>query len=386
MKPGSKRGSLAGVVAAAVVTAGCTASPPVTWPPALHADSPPEVACTTLPTASAPVVGTTGPRSVLDMPPVPGGLTGVAAWGPGSALAAGAAPHSRVLVARWNGAVWKTLSDRALPPLSDLGAVAVFPGGGWVVGEYGRTDHGDGGGVARPLIVRVTGTRMRRVPVPKLTYSSALEDVAATSATNAWAVGFTGRGPLVLHWDGTSWTRTQLPAALEHRVAAVDAVAATSPANAWAVIRFRTGNSPRLMHWNGSQWGQVVVPDIGMRYGLYSVAATSARNVWAVGSGVTLHWNGRRWTCASIQNTLYDVSTSSQDNAWAVGGSGGEAVALHWNGHTWNHKELTPVPRRVYFLNGVAGIPRSGRAWAVGTTESTGDETLMLHWNGTTWR
>jgi len=270
-------------------------------------------------------------------------------------------------------------------PDSDLAAAAVFPGGGWVVGEYGLTDHGDGG-VGRPLIVRVTGTTMRRVPVPKLTDSSALEEVAATSATDAWAVGFTGRGPLVLHWDGAAWTRTQLPATLARRVMAVDAVAATSPANAWAVIRFRTGNSPRLMHWNGSQGGEVVMPDIGMSYGLYSVAATSARNVWAVGSGVILHWNGRRWTCASIRNTLFAVSTSSADNAWAVGGGGGQAVALHWNGHTWKQKELTPTPRRVYFLNGVAAIPRSGRAWAVGSTESTDTKTLMLHWNGTAWR
>jgi len=377
-------------VAVATVTAACTASPPAVWPPALHAHAPPEVACTTAPTASAPIVGTSAQRSPLDMPPVPGGLVDVAARSASSALAVGATvprpPHSGVLVAVWNGAVWRTLRDRALPRLSDLGAVAVFPGGGWVVGEYGLTDHGDGGGVGTPLIVRVTGAAMRRVPVPKLAYSSALEDVAATSATDAWAVGFTGRGPLVLHWDGTAWTRTQLPATLERRVMAVDAVAATSTANAWAVIRFRTGSSPRLMHWNGSQWGQVIMPDIGMRYGLYSVAATSAKNVWAVGAGVILHWNGRSWTCASISNTLFAVSTSSADNAWAVGGGSGQAAALHWNGHTWKEDDLNPAPRRVYFLTGVAAIPRSGRAWAVGSTESTDNETMMLHWNGTAWR
>src|SRR5215468_4360420 len=120
------------------------------------------------------------------MLPVPGGLVDVAARSSSSALAVGATvprpPHSRVLIAVWNGTVWRTLTDRALPRLSSLGAVAVFPGGGWAVGEYGLTDHGDGGGVGTPLIVRVTGTTMRRVPVPKPPYSSALEDVAAASA------------------------------------------------------------------------------------------------------------------------------------------------------------------------------------------------------------
>lgn len=383
MKPGSKRWRLAGVVSAAAVTAACTAAPPAAWPPALHG-SPREVACTSVPTASAPVARTSGQRSPLDMPPARrGGLLDVAARSASSALVVGSSAQLGLLVARWNGAVWKTLSDPALPLLSDLAATAVFPGGGWVVGEYGLTDHGDGGGVGTPLILRVAGTTMRSVPVPKLAYSSALEDVAATSATDAWAVGFTGRGPLVLHWDGTAWTRTQLPATLERRVMAVDAVAATSPANAWAVIRFRTGSSPRLMYWNGSQWRQVIMPDIGMRYGLYSVAATSASNVWAVGSGVILHWNGRSWTCASIQNTLFAVSTSSADNAWAVGGGEGQAVALHWNGRAWKEEDLNPAPGRVYFLQGVAAIPRSGRAWAVGSTET---KTMMLYWNGAAWR
>jgi hypothetical protein len=314
------------------------------------------------------------------MPPVPGGLLDVAAQSASSAVAIGA----RALVAVWNGAVWKMLSDPGLPQLSALGAVAVFPGGAWAVGEYGLTDHGDGGGVARPLIVRVTGTTMRRVPVPKLTDSSALEDVAATSATDAWAVGFTGQGPLVLHWNGTAWTRTQLPAALARRVVAVDTVAATSAANAWAVIRFRTHD--RLMHWNGSQWGQVVIPDLGLHYGISSLAATSARNFWAVEwPGGILHWNGRRWTCALSQDSIKAVSTSSADNAWAVGLSsyGGGPLAWHWNGQTWKPATPPGPDSPEINLNGVAVIPGSGGAWAFG---GTGGGTLMLYWNGTAWR
>jgi hypothetical protein len=292
-------------------------------------------------------------------------------------------PHSRVLIALWNGAVWRTLSDRALPRLSALGGVAVFPGGGWAVGEYGLTDHGDGGGVARPLIVRVTGTTVRRAPVPGPAYGS-LQDVAATSGTDAWAVGSTGRGPLVLHWNGTAWTRTQLPTTVAPGVPWVAAVAATSSAT-WAVVSTRTGRSLRLVRWNGRQWGDVVVtPEIGMRYGINSLAATSATNVWAIGgSGAILHWNGRRWTCALTKDNLRSVSTSSADNAWAVGfsGYGTWAVAWHWNGHSWK-QVMTPQLGPVNSLQDVAVIPRSGGAWAVG---STNHGTLMLHWNGTAW-
>jgi len=86
-------------------------------------------------------------------------------------------------VAHWNGAVWTTLSNRTLPPDSELAAVVLFPGGAWAVGEKGMAEHGR---VFFPLLVRVTGTTVRHVPIPRTDYGSALEDVAATSATDAW--------------------------------------------------------------------------------------------------------------------------------------------------------------------------------------------------------
>lgn len=382
MKPGSKRGRLAGIVAVAALAPACTVSPSTATPPAAV-----RIACTTLPVARAPVVGTSGPRSRLDMPPVPGALGDVAARSPGSALAVGFAGvlgvRERALVARWNGAVWRTLSDPAIPPhseQSDLAAVAFFPGGAWAVGEYGETYQGDGGGVPRQLIVRVTGTTMRRVPGPGPAYGS-LQDVAATSAADAWAGGSTLGGPLLEHWDGTAWTRARLPATVQRRYGFVAGVAATSRTNAWAVI-VSDSRQPRIVHWNGRRWTDVVAPAIGMRYDLAGVAAASARDVWAVGAGVILHWNGRMWTCALSRDDVFAVSAPSADNAWAVGGSDTGTLALHWDGHSWK-QVMIPQLGSVYSLHGVAVIPRSGRAWAVGDADT---KTLMLRWNGTAWR
>lgn len=304
----------------------------------------------------------------------------------------GARPQ-KAIVAHWNGAAWATLSTRRLPRLSALGAVAEFPGGAWVLGEHGLTEHGDGGGVARQLILRVTGTTVRRVPTPGPADGS-LDDVAATSAANAWAVGnISGHIPLIMHWDGTAWKRAPLPAAVGR--GAFTGVAATSRTNAWAVMEpeNRPGKA-RIVHWNGRRWGHVVSPVIGMSYRLYDVAATSAKDVWAVGStgsrrAAILHWNGRRWTCALSRKmhrdlpfrSLFAVSASSADNAWAVGGSGTGTLALHWNGHAWK-QFVTPHPGQVSFLQGVAVIPQSGRAWAVGGSDSG---TLILQWTGTAW-
>jgi hypothetical protein len=347
--------------------------------------------------AGGPTASASGRRSPLDMPPVRGGLSDVAARSSSSALAVGStvpvAVHSRALVALWNGAVWRTLSSRALPPSSDLNAAALFPGGAWAVGEYGMAEHGR---VFRPLLVRVTGSTVRQVPVPgPQSYSSSLDDVAATSASDAWAVGFSYTIPLILHWNGMAWQRAQLPATVRRGL--FTGVAATSSTNAWAVMKSPQWGGARIVHWNGRRWGDVVTPHIGVSYELVDVAATSAKNAWAVGStgsnrAVILHWNGQSWTCALSPKMHHDhparylhaVSASSADNAWAVGssfGSAQRALALHWNGHTWQ-QVMTSQQGPVNVLHGVAVIPRSGSAWAVGGTDHG---TVMLHWNGTAW-
>jgi hypothetical protein len=379
MKPASKRRRLAGIAAVAALTAACTGSPPAA----------PALACTTVPVASGSAAGANGRQSGLDLSSVRGILVDVATWSSKCAVAVGwpVPPHKRALVALWNGAAWKTVSSRALPWASELQAVALFPGGAWAVGKYGNAEHKQ---LGKPLIVRVTDMAARRVPVPGPEYGW-LADVAATSATdawavgsasgnasgpplivhwngaswtrerlpatvrggyfysvaatsrtNAWAVGYSFGGPLMVHWNGTAWTRVPLPATLGRL--ALLGVAATSRTNAWAVT------SLKIVHWNGRRWGQVVTPRIGITYAFWGVAATSARNAWATGShgsgrAVILHWDGRRWTCAlttkmrcgfpSLSSGI-SVSASSADNAWAVGNDGtGRILALHWNGHTW---------------------------------------------------
>jgi hypothetical protein len=84
------------------------------------------------------------------------------------------------------------------------------------------------------------------------------------------------------------------------------AVAATSASNAWAVGSEAPplgGGNTLILHWNGKRWKQVPSPspsreDVGDGFG--RVAAVSARSAWAVGGtgiGTTLivRWNGKTW-------------------------------------------------------------------------------------------
>ena len=132
------------------------------------------------------------------------------------------------------------------------------------------------------------------------------------SRSDGWAVGnsFTSSGvsrTLILHWNGTTWTRVASPnpGAFHH----LEAVTALSPRDAWAVGDYVPPNSPSdktlILHWNGIRWAKVASPTpAGVRggsLGLLGVSAHSPNDVWAVGyyqsstsEGTTLvlHWNG----------------------------------------------------------------------------------------------
>src|SRR5215469_5988310 len=163
-----------------------------------------------------------------------------------------------------------------------------------------------------------------------------LAAVAATSKTNAWAVG--GRGvngsganTLIEHWNGRAWVVQRCPNPAKN-ASYLSAVAAISARQAWAVgvSRLKT----LIEHWNGRAWRVQASPNpvVGDDL-LTSVAAVSSTDVWAVGYTLGLggaehalieHWNGHRWKVqASPQvnnsTSLSAVTATSASNAWAVG-------------------------------------------------------------------
>src|SRR5262249_37001760 len=94
------------------------------------------------------------------------------------------------------------------------------------------------------------------------TGGAVLDDVAAQSARNAWAVGDDlNNGAIqtvILHWNGASWHRTPSPSPSSDQNW-LFGVAATSASNAWAVGYDLQGSRYQtlILHWNGSSWRQV---------------------------------------------------------------------------------------------------------------------------------
>jgi hypothetical protein len=313
---------------------------------------------------------------------------------------------------------------------------ATSPRNAWAVGDE-VTDFG-WNPMYRTWIEHWDGTAWTRqaAPNPGAPYMNlnGLGGVAATSPTNAWAVGAyndmamsccSGAGhTLILHWDGQTWARVPAPNPAHPGDNGLTAAAATSPRNAWAVgtsaipeTEGGGGDKALILHWDGTAWTRVPSPNPGSENGLRGVAATSPDNAWAVGflasinrdgsvseKTMILHWDGTAWTRVPSPNPSSDsflsaVTATSPDNAWAVGAFSTtrdgsyyqKALILHWDGTAWTR---IPSPRTgpysyPYYLGAVAATSPDN-AWAVGLSGTNRDGSvsegaLILHWDGTAW-
>jgi hypothetical protein len=123
-----------------------------------------------------------------------------------------------------------------------------------------------------------TNVPLKSLPGPD---SSGLSGVADISAASVWAVGctdgcFNEGNPQIERWNGTSWKQNAAPVT-PSAIYALSGVAATSASNVWAVggggaVTFE---SAAIAHWNGHAWK--LYPGI-TRALLAGVAATSPDN------------------------------------------------------------------------------------------------------------
>jgi hypothetical protein len=239
--------------------------------------------------------------------------------------------------------------------------------------------------------------------------------VSGTSPSDLWAVGTkstTINVPLLAHWNGSRWTddKSPLGRSTDTTYDGLSAVSARTPSDAWAVGTITVNHRPRdlILHWNGTTWSRSLSPAVGTESFLYGVQAIAKDDAWAVGatgSGsccpeheqtLVLHWNGATWARvpspngAAPDNYLKAISGTSASRIWAVGSSDAglsdessrNGLLLRWNGTKWN--VLSSLANARY-----ADVTATSRlnAWVVGdiVTSTGGTKALILHWDGHDW-
>lgn len=231
--------------------------------------------------------------TVAEAPTAPnsisGGLLSLSALSPTDVWAAG----------------WLQIQDAAIPD-PDGGPTEI------VSHDEGVIEHWD-------------GQKWTRMPLPQPYPAWALNSISASAPNDVWAVG-NGFGdddkPLVLHYDGVAWTALPTPP-FGGLYGEFNGVAANGPNDVWATGRTILDEEDRghalVMHWNGTTWTRIATPpDAGPMTGV----AAADGGVVTVGmtldrqNGYALRVSGNRATSLNLPTALPDGTTYSP---WSVG-------------------------------------------------------------------
>lgn len=211
---------------------------------------------------------------------------------------------------------------------------------------------GDGG----TILVRTNGawTRMTSATTKNL------RGVWAASANDAWAAGQDGT---VLHWDGTAWSAvTGGPPTIDY--------AAVWGANATDVWFVGTGTA---VHWNGTALSN---PGAVITGTPVSISGVTSNDIWiASESGRVSHYTTSWGLVTPMVNgsspgtSYFAVGARAANDVWAsLPGTG----TIRWNGATWTaHATGTVLFASIH-------APGATNAWGAGGTK-------VGHWDGASW-
>lgn len=317
-------------------------------------------------------------------------------------------PHTAPLITLAKKSGWCAVagpggfnSNYAAPQLNGIAALSA--NNVWIVGSYADT----------VLVEHWDGQHWSIVPSPDLSKSgnSGLNSISALSSNDIWAVGAIVPGyehfnsamgihTLVEHWDGQHWSVVPSPD-IQAAGNELRGVVALAPDDVWVVGRTRpdfASSTPLIEHWNGSSWSLAQLPAAFSAGFFQSVTATSANDVWAVGglgttgqltSGIA-HWNGQQWQMVkgASNATLLHIAAHDARDIWTTGFDG---FIEHWDGKSWNRIRdphlINQSGRGVNdVLSGIT-VVEANDVWVVGAQfgAANSPQIVMEHWDGKSW-
>jgi hypothetical protein len=168
-----------------------------------------------------------------------------------------------------------------------------------------------------------------------------------------FAGDFPVAGPLnAAHFDGTAWSSMELLVD-----PSTDSVSALSPSDIWlegSAFSPGTAPGPVVMRWNGRSWSAVPLPALRLPEGdtsivLDALTAVAPDSVWVAGVAtddagqsdaiVLLHWDGAGWQQRTSPRELIPAGFDASPN---LGGS--LNMATDGNGGLW--LAMTPAAGR----------------------------------------
>jgi hypothetical protein len=225
------------------------------------------------------------------------------------------------------------------PGLCATTAVATGDGGTWfgdACGQLARLDHG-------------------HVTLTNNGSSFDTNDLYAASGTAADDIWVSGESGTLRHFDGHTWSTPSSGTTLD-----LTAIVAVSPDERWAAEGNQGGSDDQvrygLRHFVAGAWKR----EGPLSQKLMGLWVSPTGTVFAVGqAGTLLSGKSGAITASSISSQdLYAVSGTSDSNVWAVG----DGTVLHFDGSTWNEQRpgndrywgVATRPGETYFVSATA--------------------------------
>jgi hypothetical protein len=337
--------------------------------------------------------------SVLqDVVMVPGTST---AWAVGYSYDSSLAAY-RTMTQFFNGTSWSIVSsvNASATGYSQLNRVdATSASNVWAIGS---------------LVERYDGSRWAATSSPA---GVALRGLDVVSPTEVWIAGYSGSAATVSQLKNGTWTTRYTQASTGRHLTVFEAIAVDPSGQVWAVGWDRDYNAPGrpvsslVVHFDGTSWTRETTPNPANRNTLNDVVALGNGKVFAVGvaqdtsgGGITprslmLRRDGT-WSSLTVppgetgsQDQLLSVAAVSSTSVWSVGyyssPSSGlyEPLLVHWtaNGGAGTLAVSHPSPAlTVSALASGVSATSAGNLWAAGYTSppSGGNATLILKGTG----
>jgi hypothetical protein len=336
-----------------------------------------------------------------DVVMVPGAVPATTAWAVGYYYDSNLAAY-RTMTQRFNGTSWSIVSsvNAGATGYSQLNRVdATSTSNVWAIGS---------------LVERYNGSNWVAMSSPA---GVALRGLDVVSPSEVWVAGYSGSAATVAQWKNGTWTTRYTQASTGRHLTVFEAIAVDGSGQVWAVGWDRDYDAPGrpvsslVVHFNGTSWTRETTPNSANRNTLMDVALANGE-VFAVGvaqdtsgGGITprslmLRRQSTGWSSLTVpkgeagsQDQLLSVAAVSSTSVWSVGyyssPSSGlyEPLLVHWTGNdatgTLAVSHPSPALTVSALVSGVSATS-AGNLWAAGYSAppSSGNATLILRGTG----
>jgi hypothetical protein len=217
-------------------------------------------------------------------------------------------------LARFDGTAFQKI---AMPSSNTLNMLSTGPAGTWVA-QIPSVGSGD------PRLFHRTGSTWTPAAIPA---DMSVNDLQARTATDVWVVGWRqatgGNAPAAAHFDGTTWSSVEAPVVNDEFLKVLPLAAN----DVWAL------SHKSLAHWNGTSWTLTPLPEAVDRGP--DLARDGTGSLWVSRGhypveGTLLRYTNGSWQEVAVPEgtQITDVATSAS-TVWGVGRKGDQSSAVN---------------------------------------------------------